>query len=488
MEERQTTRRYLEILGTSVHRSRRNIKFLDDCVSKRIFPKHTFIPSKVLKYVCWSKSRVLREREKILNNSLRECRDKLKEKENLFEFNFKQFCVLNKIDGQERTNLRIDIFKKIKNSESERDKKRDKKFEKLKKEKEAKIRLNFKIINLTNKTIPEKISNILRRGPSFPCGGSPQDIALLGQLDNLFGFLKGYKDFKKLPDLAKVHLKAKLVNCHEKLTKAFGHDRSNKYLRDFLNQNNDTVIVLSDKNHEIIIMERANYFESLFREFSDPSKFIELSQDPLESDYDNFKQLLRSVKEYTNEMFYIKNKPIFKLKEGYGLGKTHKDTFLQENQMRPIVSSVGSLSSNFQKNFLEPVLSSFQSKFTVKSSKEFSSWFKSNKFNLNECDYVSLDICKLYPSVDTELLIEFLEHEIYTVQRPHQCLPRFRDQEGNLLRPIPKTKLRPLLKAVLTKFTAFRRGNKFFRQVSGLAMGDVCSPKLANLFLHYLEH
>ena len=108
--------------------------------------------------------------------------------------------------------------------------------------------------------------------------------------------------------------------------------------------------------------------------------------------------------------------------------------------MRPIVSSVGSLSCNFQKNFLEPVLSSLQSKFTVKSSKEFSSWFKSNKFNLNECDYVSLDICKLYPSVDTELLIEFLEHEIYTVQRPHQCLPRFRDQEGNLLRSIPKTK------------------------------------------------
>ena len=87
MAERQPTRRYLEILGTSVHRSRRNILFLNDCVSKRIFPKHTYIPAKVLQYVCWSKSRVLREREKILNKSLGECRDKLKEKEILFESN-----------------------------------------------------------------------------------------------------------------------------------------------------------------------------------------------------------------------------------------------------------------------------------------------------------------------------------------------------------------------------------------------------------------
>ena len=291
-----------------------------------------------------------------------------------------------------------------------------------------------------------------------------------------------------LPDMTKIHLKAKLVSSHEKLTKSFGNDRSNKYLREFLNRNNNIVIVLADKSHELIIMYRDKYMTALMKEFSDPAKFKELSHDPLMEDFDNFKDLLRSVEEYTNETFYIKNKPVLKLKVGYGLGKTHKDTFLEENQMRPIVSSVGSLTTNFQKNFLGPVLSTFKAKFTVKSSKEFALWFKSENFDITQCDYVSLDICKLYPSVDTQLLIKFLEDHIYNVNRPHQCLPRFRDKEDILLRPIPKTKLRPILKGVLEKFTAFRCGNKVFRQVSGLSMGDSCSPKLADLFLHYLEH
>jgi len=428
------------------------------------------------------------EREKILNRSLRECRDKLGEKEEKFDKIFKHFCFLNKIDEIDKNELKIDIFNKIKITESSRDTARDKKFQKLKKEKEAKNRINYKITNLSNEQIPENILNILKRGPTFPCGGSPQKIAPLGEFDNFLAFLKNNKNFKKLPDLAKVHLKAKLVNSHEKLTKAFGHDKSNKYLREFLNRNQNIVIVLADKNHELLIMKREEYFTALIKEFSDPLKFTKLDDDPLEEDYEKFKQLLRSVGEYTNELFYIKNKPIFKLKECYGLGKTHKQDFMQEHQMRPIVSSVGSLTINFQKNFLEPVLSSFKSKFTVKSSKEFSLWFKSQNFNMEECEYASLDISKLYPSVDTKLLLKFLEHEIYNVKKPHQCLPRYRDKENNLLKPIPKTKLRPILKGVLEEFTAFRCGNEIYRQISGLAMGDACSPKLADFFLHCLEH
>ena len=488
MEERQPTRHYLEILATSIHRSRRNNHFLIECVSTRTFPKHTFIPKNVLKYVCWSKNRIRIEREKILNRSLEEGRDKLKEKELKFDTVLNNFCFLNKIDETGKNELIKNIFNKIKKSEFERDKKRDKKFQKLKNEKESKSRIMFKITNLTEEIIPDQILKIIQRGPSFPCGGSPQTIALLGEFDNLLDFLKKNKQFLELPDITKVHLKAKLVSCHERLTKAFGNDRSNKYLREFLNRNKNIVIVLADKTHEQIIMYREKYLNALTKEFLDPKKFKQLSHDPLTEDFENFKKLLRSVEDYTNEIFYIKNKPILKLKTAYGLGKTHKNTFLEENQMRPIVSSVGSMTSNFQKNFLDPILSKFKAKFTVKSSKEFSLWFKSQKFDLTQCDYVSLDICKLYPSIDTKLLIKFLEHEIYNVNRPHDILPRFRDKENNLMKPIPKTKLRPILKGVLEKYTAFRCGEKVFRQIGGLAMGDSCSPKLADLFLHYLEH
>ena len=54
-------------------------------------------------------------------------------------------------------------------------------------------------------------------------------------------------------------------------------------------------------------------------------------------------------------------------------------------------------------------------------------------------------------------------------------------------RPIPKTVLKPILAAVLSKLTSFRCIDKFFRQRRGLPMGDSCSPKLANFYLHMLE-
>lgn len=97
MEERQPTRHYLEILATSIHRSRRNNHFLNECVSTRTFPKHTFIPNRVLKYVCWSKNRVRIEREKILNRSLAEGREKLKDKELKFNTVLNNFYFLNLI-------------------------------------------------------------------------------------------------------------------------------------------------------------------------------------------------------------------------------------------------------------------------------------------------------------------------------------------------------------------------------------------------------
>ena len=71
-----------------------------------------------------------------------------------------------------------------------------------------------------------------------------------------------------------------------------------------------------------------------------------------------------------------------------------------------------------------------------------SKMFKKHKFNTQEIEYASFDVVKLYPSVDTELLLEFLIKTIYSDNRPTQMLPRFRDENGNLIKPIPKTVLK----------------------------------------------
>ena len=64
---------------------------------------------------------------------------------------------------------------------------------------------------MTDEIIPDQILKIIQRGPSFPCGGSPQQIALLGEFDNLLDFLKKNKQFLELPDITKLKVKVKLI-------------------------------------------------------------------------------------------------------------------------------------------------------------------------------------------------------------------------------------------------------------------------------------
>jgi hypothetical protein len=155
--------------------------------------------------------------------------------------------------------------------------------------------------------------------------------------------------------------------------------------------------------------------------------------------------------------------------------------------MRPIVSAQSSVSQNFQKNFCKKLLENLKCTYVINGSDDFSNWFKRNKFNTKEVEYASFDVVKLYPSVDTGLLLEFLIKTIYSDNRPVQMLPRYRDESQNLIKPIPKTVLKPILAAILSKLTSFKCIDKYFRQKSGLPMGDSCSPKLANFYLHILE-
>ena len=63
----------------------------------------------------------------------------------------------------------------------------------------------------------------------------------------------------------------------------------------------------------------------------------------------------------------------------------------------------------------------------------------------------------------------------------------FKDQEGNVLPPPPKTKFREFLEAVLTKHNVFECLTGVYRQKDGLPMGSSLSPLLANIFVAMFE-
>ena len=135
-----------------------------------------------------------------------------------------------------------------------------------------------------------------------------------------------------------------------------------------------------------------------------------------------------------------------------------------------------------------PLFEKFPTGFGINSSKEFGGWFRKQIFCLNEMEYFSLDVKKLFPSVCTETLIDQILTETYDKNRAVQMLPRFRDKAQKLFPPIPKHLLKIMLTKTLTQFTALEFNGRYFRQCKGLGIGDITSPVLANFFLHNIEH
>ena len=64
------------------------------------------------------------------------------------------------------------------------------------------------------------------------------------------------------------------------------------------------------------------------------------------------------------------------IKTSYGLAKYHKPNFEAEKNMRPIVSAINCITENFNKNFMSKLLNNIKTTYSLKSSKEFSIWFK----------------------------------------------------------------------------------------------------------------
>ena len=234
-------------------------------------------------------------------------------------------------------------------------------------------------------------------------------------------------------------------------------------------------------------MKRVEYFSALKKEFEDSSKFQKLAENPLASDDDKFRKMLHLVDAYTDKEFTDRNKPHFQIKSSYGFIKSHKENYRENLPMRPIINGQRSILSNFNENFLIKIFENFKINNVVKSSKFFSEWFKEQSLSSEEYDCFSLDCEKLFPSIPNPELIDMSLDEVYEKNKAYQMLPRYRNENGHLLRPIPKHLLEIILKRSLCEFTAFECDGEYYRQLSGLAMGETYSPILANFFLSRIE-
>ena len=150
----------------------------------------------------------------------------------------------------------------------------------------------------------------------------------------------------------------------------------------------------------------------------------------------------------------------------YGLVKTHKDG----NPMRPIISSVGSISyklSKFLVDILSPLLGKISGSHILNSCNLID---KLNGINISSNSrLVSFDVVSLFTKVPIPNLLDFLHGELENYN-----LPLCRSVIINLVR----------LCIVDCKFTF---NNEFYMQCFGMAMGNPLSPLLSNIYMEFFE-
>ena len=94
----------------------------------------------------------------------------------------------------------------------------------------------------------------------------------------------------------------------------------------------------------------------------------------------------------------------------------HKDG----KPLRIIVSSLNSICSGAE-NYLKNILQNFlpECKHSIESIKKFKTWFMQERKKFEKSDYqiVTLDVVKLYPSVDIEFTLKHIIKKFMKIQK-----------------------------------------------------------------------
>ena len=154
----------------------------------------------------------------------------------------------------------------------------------------------------------------------------------------------------------------------------------------------------------------------------------------------------------------------------YGLPKVHKD----DTPLRPIVSSVGSVSNETAKELsriLKPLVG--KTEHHVKNAKDFIDSIQDIRMNPNEC-LVSYDVEALFTSVPIQAALNITKKKLEE------------DKELHLRTSMSVQHISWLLEFCL-RTTYFLFQGEFYQQLEGTAMGSPISPIIANLFLEDLE-
>ncbi len=242
-------------------------------------------------------------------------------------------------------------------------------------------------------------------------------------------------------------------------------------LQDFL-INKPFKILGCDKNVGNALINKSKYLGLAYDFLAKDPSYTELDSDPLEN----------TVKKinYTLDKLFLEAEISFDLRKALKikesevklgnfklLAKLHKKEF----GWRPILNSIGHPTSNIcfliDKIFQPYVI---KTDSYIKDSQNLLQICENTRFT-SEPHLYSLDFSSLYSNINPTLAIptiaDFFKNRIQANNFTIRALV--------------------LLLKIIFDHNIFKFGSKFYVQNKGLAMGCICGPSLANLYLHILE-
>lgn len=337
-----------------------------------------------------------------------------------------------------------------------------KKIEDLNRKKRNHIEIQEKWLkNLSKKTIPDTVKNLLSLGSKFSLPITNKDI----KIENIIADVE--YALLAVPENRRDIIRAQATNTITNLTHKNNMESSlvNKWYNEtkrFLRENDDLLILDSDKGAVTVIMEKTEY-ENKIQSILDSKDFKKIHRDPTSTIQNTCNKLVSRLcdKGYITQQHAKEMKTYNSVcPRIYGNPKVHKTN----NPLRPIISSTNSPMSKLSKLIADILKSAYDTnnEYYIKDTFDFA--HQINNFQLpNNHKLASFDVVNLFGNLEKNKIMEVLEKKWDKI-RTHTKIEK-------------KVFMEITMFLLENNYCTFR--GKFYQQVFGCAMGSKLSPILS---------
>lgn len=319
--------------------------------------------------------------------------------------------------------------------------------------------------NLTNLQIPSNVIDVLAKGPKFSL---PIDSSNLP----LHRLLADYEDILNvIPNEERDNIRSTLAFHTSKFLATSKRGKNTQDQRDtnnFLKQNRDVVVTISDKSNVTVCMYKHDYHSKIIELLNDASTYKKLTSDPT---YSYERKTLKFIKDLKDKYFINETtyKTLCKRNSAtpriYGIPKIHKEGV----PLRPIISNIDGHTKHLAKFLADILKLAFHdyNEFRVKDSFSFAERMKDMMIP-EDYSLVSFDVVSLFTNIPLNFIITIIEENWFLID-PHT--------------KIPKKEFINLLNWVFSS-VYFKYCDDFYLQIHGTPMGSSLSPIVADVVMN----